>query len=85
MAHHKSAQKRIRQTEVRNERNHFQKKSCRSAIKRLRSLTDAADAQKFLPKVSGMVDKLAKRGLFHKNKANNLKSSLAKHVGRLAA
>jgi small subunit ribosomal protein S20 len=36
-----------------------------------------------LPKVSGMLDKLAKRNLIHKNKAANLKSKLAKKVASI--
>ncbi|MEN9832991.1 MAG: ribosomal protein, partial [Bacteroidota bacterium] len=37
-----------------------------------------------LPLVASMLDKLAKRNIIHKNKASNLKSSLAKHVNALA-
>jgi small subunit ribosomal protein S20 len=33
-----------------------------------------------LPSVAAMIDKLAKRGIIHKNKAANLKSKLAKKV-----
>ncbi len=75
MAHHKSSRKRIRQDEKRKVQNRFYKKTARTAIKRLRSLEDATDAQGFLPKVISMVDRLAKRGTWHKNKAANLKSN----------
>ena len=37
-----------------------------------------------LPKVTAMLDKLAKNNIIHKNKASNLKSSLALHVNALA-
>jgi small subunit ribosomal protein S20 len=40
-------------------------------------------ATELLPKVSGMLDKLAKRNIIHKNKASNLKSSLSLHVAGL--
>jgi small subunit ribosomal protein S20 len=33
-----------------------------------------------LPNIVSQIDKLAKRGIIHKNKAANLKSKLAKHV-----
>jgi small subunit ribosomal protein S20 len=36
-----------------------------------------------LPKVSSMLDKLAKKNIIHNNKASNLKSGLAKHVNTL--
>ncbi len=83
MAHHKSSLKRIRQDEKRKTLNRYYKKTARTAIKRLRSLEDAADAQGFLPKVVSMIDRLAKRGTWHKNKAANLKSSLMKRVASL--
>ena len=37
-----------------------------------------------LPKVSKLLDKLAKRNIIHKNKAANLKSKLALYVNKLA-
>jgi len=37
-----------------------------------------------LPKISAMLDKLAKRNIIHKNKASNLKSKLAVYVNKLA-
>ena len=85
MAHHKSALKRIRQNEKRRLQNRYYKKSARTAIKKLRDLKDLAEAQTFLPKVVSMIDRLAKRGNFHKNKAANLKSGLMKHINTLRA
>ena len=84
MAHHKSSKKRIRQDEVKRLRNRYYKKSTRTAIKKLREMEDKAEAEKFLPKVVSMIDKLAKKKTWHKNKAANLKSKLAKHVSKLA-
>lgn len=83
MAHHKSAKKRIRQNAVIRLRNRYYKKSARTAIAKLREITDKTDAEKFLPKVISMVDRLAKRNTWHKNKASNLKSKLMKHVSSL--
>ena len=85
MAHHASAKKRIRQLAARRLRNRFYKKTTRSAIKSIRGMTVKADAEKFLPKVISMIDRLAKRASFHDNKAANLKSGLMKHIARLAA
>ena len=45
--------------------------------------TDKATAEALLPKVSSMLDKLAKRNIIHRNKAANLKSSLALHTNAL--
>lgn len=84
MANHKSALKRIRQTEVRTERNRYYHKSARTAIKNLRAETDKNSAEEQLAAVSSKIDKLAKRNIIHKNKASNLKSKLTKHVASLA-
>lgn len=83
MAHHKSAKKRIRQDQVKRVRNRYYKKSARTEIKKLRDMTEKAEAEKFLPRVISMIDKLAKKNTWHPNKAANLKSSLAKHVNSL--
>ena len=85
MAHHKSAKKRIRQDAVKRLQNRYYKKTTRTAIKRLRDMEDAKEAVSFLPKVISMIDRLAKKNQFHKNKASNLKSKLMRHVNKLAA
>jgi small subunit ribosomal protein S20 len=83
MANHKSAIKRIRQTVAKTLRNKYQHKTTRNAVRDLRSSTDKKVAAEMLPKVSSMLDKLAKKNIIHKNKAANLKSSLTKHVAAL--
>jgi len=83
MANHKSSIKRIRQSESRNERNSYQHKTTRNAVRNIRALTEKKEAEALLPKVNSMLDKLAKRNIIHKNKASNLKSSLQKHVAEL--
>lgn len=84
MAHHKSAKKRIRQDAKKRIHNRYYKKSTRTAIKKLREMTDKQEAEAYLPKVISMVDRLAKHNTWHDNKASNLKSSLTKHVAALA-
>ena len=83
MAHHQSALKRIRSDEKKRDRNRYQHKTARNAVRKLRATKDAKEAATMLPEVSGMLDKLAKRNIIHKNKASNLKSSLALHVSSL--
>lgn len=83
MANHKSAKKRIRQNAKRRLNNRYYRKSTRTAVKKLREMEDKAEAEKFLPKVISMVDKLAKRNIWHDKKAANLKSSLARHVNSM--
>lgn len=83
MANHKSALKRIKQSEARRDRNKYYHKTARTAIKQLRNEEDKASAEERLPKVVSLLDKLAKRNIIHKNKASNLKSKLSKHVSSL--
>ena len=83
MANHKSAKKRIRQTETRKLENKYFARSTRNALKELRDSKDKAAATELLPKVSSMIDKLAKRNTIHENKAANIKSSITKHVNSL--
>ena len=83
MANHKSAKKRMRQEAKRRIHNRFYKKTTRTSIKKLREMTEKADAEQFLPKVVSMIDRLAKRNTWHKNKASNLKSKLMRHVASL--
>lgn len=83
MANHKSALKRIRSNESKRVLNRYQHKTTRSAIKKLRELTDKKEAEAMFPSVVSMLDKLAKKNVIHANKAANLKSGLAKHIASL--
>jgi small subunit ribosomal protein S20 len=83
MAHHKSALKRIRQSEKKRVHNKYYAKTTRNAIKALRNATDKEEAQKLYPEVVSMIDKLAKNNIIHKNKASNLKSKLTVQVNQL--
>ena len=84
MANHKSALKRIRQANTRKLANRYYAKTARNAVRNLRATTEKATAAELLPKVSSMLDKLAKKNIIHNNKAGNLKSKLTLHVNRLA-
>jgi small subunit ribosomal protein S20 len=83
MANHKSALKRIRQTETRNERNRYQHKTTRNAVRKIRAITDKKEAEKLVPEVTSMLDKLARNNVIHRNKAANLKSSIKRHINTL--
>ena len=83
MANHKSALKRIRNSETKRLRNRYQHRTTRNAIKKLRDLTKKKEAEALYPSVVSMIDKLAKNNVIHNNKAANLKSKLAQHVAAL--
>lgn len=84
MANHKSSIKRIRQDAKKRLHNKYYHKTTRNALMRLRKTTDKTEATTNLPEVYSMLDKLVKKGIIHSNKAANLKSSLAKHINKLA-
>ena len=83
MANHKSSEKRIRQTEVKNESNKYYAKTMRNALKDIRSTTSKKEAGELLPKMNSMLGRLAKKNIIHSKKASNLKSSVDKHVNSL--
>lgn len=83
MANHKATKKDVRQAAKRRDRNRYYGKTTRNAIRDLKVLTDQSAFSDKLPGVASMIDKLAKRGIIHKNKAANLKSKLSKRTATL--
>ncbi len=87
MANHKSALKRVRQTKTRTERNRARKTVIKTLRKKTLAAVAAGDqpaAGQSLAEFSSAVDKAAKKGLIHKNKAANLKSKAAKAIASIA-
>ena len=84
MANHASAKKANRQSERRRRHNRYYAKTTRNAIRDIRNTTDKETAEKEAPKVYSMIDKLAKIGVIHKNKASNLKSGIAVYINKLS-
>jgi len=87
MANHKSALKRVRQNEKRNEQNRSNRSKLRTQIKKLRSAVGSSDKNSsnelLLPTVS-LIDKAVNKGLIHKNTAARYKSRLTKHVAEIS-
>jgi len=83
MANHKSAIKRIRQSQTRRLRNRYYGRTMRNAIRKLRAMANKNEAQELFPKVISLIDRNVKRNLVHKNKAANLKSKLNRKINAL--
>jgi small subunit ribosomal protein S20 len=83
MANHKSAEKKIRSSATKRDRNRYQHKTTRTAVKNLKAVTGKAEGETQLKTVSAQIDKLAKKGVIHWKKAANQKSKLAKAVNKL--
>lgn len=84
MANHKATKKDVRQAAKRRDRNRYYGKTTRNSIRDIKTIKDKGEALKQLPLVESMIDRLAKRGVIHKNKASNLKRKLALRTNALA-
>jgi len=80
MANHSATKKDVRQATKRRDRNRYYGKTTRNAIRDLKTISEQAAYNEKLPNIISQIDKLAKRGIIHKNKAANLKSKLARHA-----
>lgn len=85
MPHHKSCEKRLRQSKQLRAHNRFIKSTLRSAIKELEATQDPVEAGKQLSAVSSLLDKAAKRNVMHHRTADRRKSRLALFVQKLAS
>lgn len=85
MANHKSTLKRIRQDRKRRLENRYWAKTMRNSIKKARLINDAAELKSKMPEVVSIIDKVAKKGIIHKNKAANLKSGLMIKLNKMAS
>ena len=84
MAHHQSAKKRIRSNERRRERNKAAASKTNTLTKKVMGTTDHEEASKLLVEAVAHIDRTASKGRLHKNTAARKKSSLSKHVNKLA-
>ncbi|MBR0078695.1 MAG: 30S ribosomal protein S20 [Bacteroidales bacterium] len=83
MANHKSSIKRIRSNNSKRLANRYYAKTMRNALRDIRLMENKAEATAKLPSVVSLIDKLAKKGIIHKNKAANLKSGLMHKINNL--
>ena len=83
MANHKSSLKRIRQAEKRRLHNRYWAKTARNAVRKVRKMTDKAEAQAAYDKVSALLQRLGRKNVISKNKAANLCSGLQHHINKL--
>lgn len=84
MPQHKSAEKRIRQSERRRLRNQINRSRMRTAIKKITNAPNKETASAELSNTVSILDRMAGKGIIHKNKAANLKSRLTRHVSSMS-
>lgn len=88
MPNHKSAIKRVRQTERRNAINRNNRSRLRTSIKKLRGTIATGEtqtSQEQLPLTVSMIDKMVNKGVLHRNTAARYKARLSKAVNKLSA
>lgn len=85
MPQHKSAAKRVKQSEKKRLRNRLHRSKVRTLMKKLTNETDKEKAQALLSQVKALLDRMATKNLIHKNMAANYKSQLEKKVNALGS
>ena len=88
MANTAQAKKRVRQSEKARARNASQRSAMRTAVKKLLSTIEGGDKsamQAVFIETSSALDRAARKGLIHKNKAARLKSRLSARIKAVAA
>jgi small subunit ribosomal protein S20 len=88
MPNHKSAEKRVRQSERRRLINRNNRAKLRTSIKKLRVALEGGDAQVaggLLPITVSEIDKAVKKGALHRNAAARHKSRLTHRVTQSSA
>ncbi|MFY9611699.1 MAG: 30S ribosomal protein S20 [Blastocatellia bacterium] len=88
MANHKSAEKRVRQTERRNQVNGRNRSHLRTQIKKLRAVIEAGsrdEARVVLAQTVSIIDRSIQKGVLHQNAAARHKSRLTTRVNSMSA
>ena len=86
MANIKSAEKRARQSVVRNQRNRALRSRMRNAVRGVREAVEAGDkakAEELLKPTVSLLDSTAQKGVIHRNAAARTKSRLNRAVAKL--
>lgn len=83
MPAHKSAEKRMRTSAIARLRNRQNRSRCRIAIKRVLLSESKASAQAEFVKAAALLDRMATKGLYHRNTVARHKAKLSRHVNSL--
>jgi len=83
MPQHKSAIKRLRQSEKRKQHNNTRRSKMRTLVKKVLNESDKEKAQEYLKDAVSFIDRLSVKGIIHENNAARKKSKLTNHVNNL--
>jgi small subunit ribosomal protein S20 len=84
MAYPLSTKKRIRQAEKHKLRNRHYKSLVKTEIKKFLATDSKENSEKQLQNVYSLVDKVAQKGILHKNRAAGIKSRLSRHLNKIS-
>ncbi len=83
MPQHKSAEKRVRVSARRRERNKADITRMKTAVKKVRNAGSKAEAEEALKKAAKLLDQFSAKRVIHPNKASNQKSKLSAVVNKM--
>ena len=76
--------KRVRQSRKGNSYNNHYKSMMKTSIKKVLDSTTKEDANSLKDEAFKIIDRVASKGVIHKNKAANQKSRISKYVNTLS-
>ena len=83
MPQHKSCEKRMKTSVEARVRNRRDRSRCREAIKKVVASTDKKSAVAELAGVFALLDRMATKGVYHRNTVARRKAFLSHHVSSL--
>ena len=78
-----STLKRVRQSRKANDYNSHYKSMMKTSIKKALDSSSKKDGESLKNEAFKIIDKVASKGVIHKNKAANQKSRISKHINSL--
>ena len=78
-----STLKRVRQSRKANDYNNHYKSMMKTSIKKALSASSKKDAETLKDEAFKVIDKVASKGVIHKDKAANQKSRISKHINSI--
>ena len=76
--------KRVRQSRKANSYNNHYKSMMKTSIKKVLATSSKDDASPLKNEAFKIIDKVASKGVIHKNKAANQKSRISRHLNSLS-
>ena len=76
--------KRVRQSRKANSYNNHYKSMMKTSMKKVLNSSSKEDAASLKDEAFKIIDKVASKGVIHKNKAANQKSRVSRHVNKLS-